>query len=55
MVVRVVAATSTDSIPPRARGRLRAVPLRRPITALWQGGPRDLHGLARELVEVASG
>ncbi|PKI91700.1 LysR family transcriptional regulator [Actinomycetales bacterium SN12] len=42
-----------------ALGRLRAlelapVPLRRPITALWRGGPRDLHGLARELVEVAA-
>jgi DNA-binding transcriptional LysR family regulator len=41
-----------------ALGRLRAlelepVPLRRPITAVWQGGARDLHGLARELVDVA--
>lgn len=43
-----------------ALGRLHAlelapVPLRRPITALWQGGDRDLHGFARELVEVAAG
>ncbi|MDQ4214121.1 LysR family transcriptional regulator [Microbacterium capsulatum] len=42
-----------------ALGRLRTleldpVPLRRPITALWRGGDRDLHGLARELVDVAS-
>jgi DNA-binding transcriptional LysR family regulator len=41
-----------------ALGRLRAlelepVPLHRPITAVWQGGARDLHGLARELVDVA--
>ncbi|WP_336644577.1 LysR family transcriptional regulator [Microbacterium sp. USHLN186] len=43
-----------------ALGRLRALelspqPLRRPIAAVWRGGPRDLHGLARELVEVAAG
>ncbi|MEE2815611.1 MAG: LysR family transcriptional regulator [Actinomycetota bacterium] len=42
-----------------ALGRLHAldlapVPLRRPITALWQGGPRDLHARARQLVEGAA-
>lgn len=39
-------------------GRLRAVrtvgdPVRRPITALWRGGPRDLSAVGRELLDVA--
>ncbi|WP_309126979.1 LysR family transcriptional regulator [Microbacterium sp.] len=34
--------------------QLAPVPLRRPITALWRGGARDVHGIARELVEVAA-
>jgi DNA-binding transcriptional LysR family regulator len=43
-----------------ALGRLRVIPfapapLQRPITAIWRGGPRDLHGAAHELLAIAVG
>ncbi|WP_051191868.1 LysR family transcriptional regulator [Microbacterium luticocti] len=43
-----------------ALGRVRRVEIAgatvtRPLTALWRGGAGDLHGAARELVELAAG